>query len=196
MKKLFFVSLLSFSLFPLFAQETSQVDPNDYGGEMGLGFQILDGLTVAFRYYLKPSTVLQLDAGLISVNAPLLSDENGEEQEINIENGFGLNASVNFFGQRFQKIKRSGNHKIKSHGVAIRAGQVFGDYSSTRFTAGWVQEVFKQRNPKHSFLFELGLGAMLPHWHAGTLGQNVLYEEPASVVGTIYLRLHWNWFLK
>ncbi len=96
-----------------------------------------------------------------------------------------LGGGYTFFGDRFEKTNRG---KIRAHGIALRASQLTGDYQMTKASLGWAMETFKKEHPKRSFIFELGLQQQF---------KNYVYNgERAKDATSLYLRLHWNFFLK
>ncbi|MBK8969409.1 MAG: hypothetical protein IPM36_22645, partial [Lewinellaceae bacterium] len=88
-------------------------------------------------------------------------------------------------GNRFLKEKKKRN-KVRAHGVAVRANQLFGDFKTSFVSLGWAMETFKEDRRNQSFIFELGLQGFFPDF---VYEGGVRHNEPAA---EIYLRCHWN----
>lgn len=175
-----FPSLLIMVSLSASAQTEEKVDLSGFGGQTGIGFTFGDGLGPVFRYCLGQKAILETGIYYGSTIAPL------EENTYNLETGPMIDGAVNFMGNRFEKPNKE---KVKANGLVLHAGHLFGDFSTSSASAGWVHESFKKRNPWHSFLFELGLKASFPHWY-GTSASG--YGTPPAAFP--YIRFHWNWY--
>jgi len=156
---------------------------DDYGGKIGVGVSIFNGFLVPVRYYANPKNVFEASVGLGGV--VIYTTDNEPES---IQTGFLLGGGYTFFNDRFLKEKKKRN-KVRAHGLAIRASHLLGDFNSSFASLGWAMETFKENRRNNSFIFELGLQALFP---------NFVYEgqEFNKVRPGIYLRCHWNFFLK
>ncbi len=163
---------------PLFAS-----DYDDYGGKVGIGVSILNGFGIPARVYLNPKNVVE--AGVYSGGVLIY---NSDLQEIQaIKYGFMGGLGYTHFGNRFLKEKKKRN-KVRAHGVALRANQLFGDFKTSFVSLGWAMETFKEDRRNQSFIFELGLQGFFPDF----VYEGVVYNDPQP---GIYLRCHWNFFL-
>lgn len=178
--------------FLLQAQQQIQLD--SIGGKTSIGFSLGDGLGPVMRHYLNTQTVLEAGMYAGATLAPQENNGNNPAGNFNTEFGFMIDFAVHAYGKRFYKPQKN---RIKAHGFTLRTGHVFGDFSTSLLSAGWTQEIFRERNPKHSFIFELGLKGYLPHWDAfkNSISSEFPYKE-AKANGFLYLRLGWTWFVK
>ncbi|MBC7774913.1 MAG: hypothetical protein H7246_05685 [Phycisphaerae bacterium] len=149
----------------------------NYGGKIGVGISIFDGLGVPVRYYLSPKKVL--DGGIYFAGIAVT-----EYEETQLKFGPMLGGGFTFFGDRFEKTSKQ---KIRAHGLALRLNYLTGDYSTTMLSAGWAMETFKKARSNRSFIFELGLRGQFPNYE--------IEGEPAKLSPGLYLRCHWNFFL-
>ena len=190
-----FLFLLYLSCTASYGQQTTNIDLDKYGGQTSFGFSLGDGLGPVVRQYLSPRTVLEAGMYYGSSLAPQ-ENNNGDNPggDFNTEFGFVIDFAVHAYGKRFFKEKKN---RIKANGFTLRTGHMFGKFSTSHMAAGWTQEIFRERNPKRSFIFELGLKGYLPHWDAkeNSMGSPFDYKEAKASVFP-YLRLHWNWFVK
>jgi hypothetical protein len=162
-------------------------DYDNYGGKLGIGISILNGFGVPARYYISPKNVAELGfyTGGIAVYA---EDNTGGGIELeSYELGFMMGAGYTHFGNRFLKQKKRKN-KVRAHGVALRANQLFGDFQTTFTSLGWAMETFRENKTHKSFIFELGLQGAFPDFVFD--GRQINDPQPG-----IYLRCHWNFFL-
>jgi hypothetical protein len=157
---------------------TSTGKYDNYGGKIGIGISILDGLGVPVRYYLSPKKVAE--AGIYYGGIAVRDDD-----EIQLGYGPMFGGGFTFFGDRFEK---EGKKKIRAHGLALRVNYLTGDYSTTMLSAGWAMETFKKDRTNRSFIFELGLRGQFPNFE--------IAGEPAKFSPTAYVRCHWNIFVK
>ncbi len=174
---------------PDYSQPTSRPvfaasDYDDYGGKVSIGISILNGFGVPVRVYLNPKNVLEV--GMYAGGVVIFNSDNSEIEDI--EYGFMGGLGYTYFGNRFLKEKRKRN-KIRAHGAALRASRLFGDFNTTFTSLGWAMETFKEDRRGSSFIFELGLQAFFPDF----VYNGVVYDEPKP---GIYLRCHWNFFLR
>lgn len=147
-----------------FLLQAQQVELDSVGGKTNIGISLGDGLGPVMRHYLNTRTVLE--AGMYAGVALAPQEDNGGSNPggaFNTEFGFMVDFAVHAYGKRFYKPEKN---RIKAHGFALRTGHVFGKFSTSLLSAGWTQEVFRERSPKRSFIFELGLKGYLPHWDA------------------------------
>lgn len=151
----------------------------NYGGQVGIGFSIFDGLGTPVRYYLSPKKVLE---GGIYYGGIVVRPENEDPR---LEAGLMLGGGFTFFGDRFEKASK---HKIRAHGLALRLNHLTGDYSTTMLSAGWAMETFRKGRTNRSFIFELGLRGVFPNFE--------LDGETVKATPSAYLRCHWNFFVK
>lgn len=168
------------------APETQTADLHAPGGAWGGGFSFGDGLLLTLRHARSEKITLQLSTGLGATSAPATDDFTGTENPGGVATGFVLEGGANFYGKRFEK---PGKQKIKAHGLAVRIGHLFGDFSTTQFTAAWTQEIFRQKSPRRSFNFELGIKGLISHWEP-----NGDYGDPWPVLP--FVRFHWHWYGK
>jgi hypothetical protein len=175
----FFFSTLTFT----FAQEVnrSNIDVSKYGGKLGVGISILDGLGVPVRYYVTPKNVLE--GGMYIGSTIVYNDFEFET----IGSGFVAGLGYTRLGDRFVKEKRN-TSKIRANGVALRYRRLFGDFKTNFLSLGWAMETSRATRPHRSFIFELGLQGSFP---------NFVYDNRTfdQAVPGIYLRCHWNFFI-
>lgn len=177
------------------ANSRNKANLDEYGGQLGLGFRIFDGLGPVLRYQLDTKNAFELSVGAGATSAPI-SDEFSGDNPANTEIGLELDVAYHLMGKRYEKNRKN---KIKSNGLALHAGHLFGDFSTSFLSAGWTQETFRKDKPMRSFNLELGLKFNFPHWSTNTAydpwtGYETGYSDPLPVIP--YFRLHWNWFLK
>lgn len=158
-------------------------DYDDYGGNVSVGISIFSGFGVPVRYYINPKNVLE---GGFYVGGVAIYNSDLEELQ-SVESGFMAGLGYTYFGNRFLKEKKKRN-KVRAHGVAMRANQLFGDFKTGFVSLGWAMETFRENRPNQSFIFELGIQAMIPDF----IYEGYVYDEPRP---GIYLRCHWNFFL-
>ncbi|MCB0532741.1 MAG: hypothetical protein H6574_21185 [Lewinellaceae bacterium] len=158
-------------------------DYDDYGGKVSIGISILSGFGIPARIYLSPKNVLE--AGIYSGGVLIYNSDLEEVQALKY--GFMGGLGYTHFGNRFLKEKRKRN-KVRAHGVALRANQLFGDFKTSFVSLGWAMETFKEDRRNQSFIFELGLQGFFPDF----VYEGVEYNDPQP---GIYLRCHWNFFL-
>ncbi len=158
-------------------------DEAAYSRRIGYGGSFGDGLLFTVRYAKTAKQTFQFSGGL---GATWLIEEDPflEAQTIAVAPGLVLEAGANFYGKR--KLKPS-NFKYKAHGLAIRLGQLMGDYSTTQATIGWTQEIMRVNNMGRSFNFELGAKALFPQWEEA-------FSSSKSTNAMLYARFHWNWY--
>ncbi len=168
------------------APETQTADLHEPGGVWGGGFSFGDGLLLTLRHARSEKMTFQFSTGLGATSAPSTDDFTGAENPGGVAPGFVLEGGANFYGKRFLK---PGKQKIKVHGLAVRIGHLFGDFSTTQITAAWTQEIFRQKSPRHSFNFELGLKGLISHW-----APDPDYSDPLPVLP--FVRFHWHWYGK
>ncbi len=163
-------------------------DYDNYGGKLGIGISILNGFGVPARYYFSPKSVAEL--GLYMGGIAIYEDDpNGGGLELeSFEPGFMAGAGYTFFGDRFLKEKKRKN-KVRAHGVALRTSHLFGDFQTTFASLGWAMETFRENKQNKSFIFELGLQGAFPNF----VFDGREFNDPRP---GIYLRCHWNFFLK
>jgi opacity protein-like surface antigen len=168
-----------------FSSDTLKFD--DYGGKVGFGICILDGFGMPVRYYFNPKNVVEAGVYLGGV-AIRKEDINGDLESIDYRTNFMLGVGYSYFGDRFLKEKKKGN-KVRAHGIAVRGDYMLGDFSTAFASLGWAMETFKENRKNQSFIFELGLQAIFPDF---------IFEgvEYSGVWPGLYLRCHWNFFLK
>jgi hypothetical protein len=168
---------------------------DEYGGQLGLGFRIFDGFGPVLRYNLNAKNAFEASVGVGATSVPTEDDVLGSNP-FNTEIGPELDLAYHLMGKRHEK---TGKNKVKSDGLALHAGHLFGDFSTSFLSAGWTQETFRKDKPMRSFNLELGLKFNFPHWSTNTAydpwtGYETGYSDPLPVIP--YFRLHWNWFLK
>lgn len=168
------------------APETQTADLHAPGGAWGGGFSFGDGLLFTLRHARSEKMTFQLSSGLGATSAPTNDNFTGTENPGGVAPGLVLEGGVNFYGKRFLK---PGKQKIKAHGLAVRIGHLFGDFSTTQIAAAWTQEIFRQKSPRRSFNFELGLKGLISHWEP-----NGDYGDPWPVLP--FVRFHWHWYGK
>ncbi len=159
---------------------------DDYGGKLGIGISIFNGFAVPFRYYVNPKNVVEASIG--SAGVAIFSDDGQDLELESIESGFLFGAGYTFFNNRFLKEKKKRN-KVRAHGVAVRANHLFGNFKTTYASLGWAMETFKENRKGSSFIFELGLQGTFPDF----VYNGRVFEDARP---GIYLRCHWNFFLK
>lgn len=158
---------------------------DDYGGKLGIGISLFNGVGVPVRYYLSPKKVLE--AGMY-VGAIAIWEDGGNGPElIAYTPNFMLGAGYSYFGNRFLKEKKH-KSKVRAHGVALRAQQLIGDFNTTFASLGWAMETFRKERKHNSFIFELGLQGVFPNFTY----DGAKYDKARPGV---YLRCHWNFFL-
>lgn len=151
---------------------------DNYGGKFGIGIGIsfFNALGAPLRYYFSPKIVMEggIYYGLIHT-----TDDYGVPD--GFEDGLMLGGGFTFFGDRFEKESMK---KIKAHGLALRYNYFTGNYLEANIlSAGWAMETFKKDRSNRSFIFELGLKT--------TLSAFEIYPNIP-----VYLRCHWNFFVK
>ncbi len=162
-------------------------DYSDYGGKVGFGISILNGFGLPVRYYFNPKNVIEGGIYLGGV-AIQKEDINGDLESIDYKANFMVGAGYTYFGSRFLKEKKKIN-KVRAHGIAVRGNYLFGDFNTAFTSLGWAMETFKENRRNNSFIFELGLQAAFPDF----VYEGKVYSD---VVPGVYLRCHWNFFLK
>lgn len=159
---------------------SAQTELKDYGKKLSVGVSIFQGIGIPVRYY-AGSHVLEAGAYMGGI---VFSVDN-EIKEIRFEPMIG--GGYTFFGDRFLKEKKK-RSKVRANGISLRVNQILGDYSTTIPSLAWAQETFRVGRTKQSFLFELGIRYVVPHY-------TYLGLETKSQVG-LHLRCQWNFFLK
>ncbi len=159
---------------------SAQSEYGEYGKKLSIGFSIFQGIGVPVRYYAGSHV---LEGGVYMGGIVFTADD--EIQEVRLEPM--VSGGYTFFGDRFLKEKKKRN-KIRANGISLRASQILGDYSTTIPSLAWAQETFRQGRTKQSFLFELGLRYVIPHYTYRGL-------EVENQIG-LHLRCQWNFFLK
>ncbi|MCB9296818.1 MAG: hypothetical protein H6559_27430 [Lewinellaceae bacterium] len=150
----------------------------NYGGKIGVGISIFDGIGVPVRYYFSPKKVLE--AGIYYGGIVVRNND-----EFQLGSGLMLGGGYTFFGNRYEKESKG---KIRANGLALRLNYLTGDYSAAMLSAGWAMETFRKSRTNRSFLFELGLREQFPNFE--------LEGEPAKATPTLYLRWNVNFFVK
>ena len=150
---------------------------DNYGGKMGIGISILDGIGMPVRFYLTPQHVLE---GGVYLGGVVLNDNDNLEYRV----GLMLGAGYSYFGKRFETKFRK---KIRANGLALRFNYLTGDFQTSRASLGWAMETIRPQHLNRSFIFELGIQELFPNF-------TYLGERPKPSPG-IYLRCHWNFFL-
>lgn len=189
-------SLASFERYPLpdvdtraaasFLSPASEYD--DYGGKLGFGISLFNGFGLPVRYYFTPHNVLEGGLYLGGV-AVWEQNTNGGTLELQTyETNLMLGAGYSYFGNRFLKEKKR-KSKIRAHGLAIRGQHLIGNFKTTFASLGWAMETFKKDRKKTSFIFELGIQGTFPNF----VYNGVEYSDARP---GMYLRCHWNFFLK
>lgn len=168
-----------------FSAPTSEYD--DYGGKIGFGVSIFNGFGMPVRYYLSPKKVIE---GGVYIGAVAIWEQNngGNLELLAYEPNFMLGAGYSYFGNRFLKQKKH-KSKVRAHGLAVRGQYLVGDFKTAFASLGWAMETFRKDRKNNSFIFELGLQGAFPNF----VYNNVEYSKGRP---GLYLRCHWNFFLK
>jgi hypothetical protein len=169
------------------AQESTRpaIDVSRYGGKLGIGISILDGIGVPVRYYFTPKNVVE--AGMYAGGIALYDDSSGSTELSTIGTGFMTGLGYTRFGNRFVKEKRN-KRKVRTHGAALRYRHIFGDFRTDLLSLGWAMETSREKSPQRSFIFELGLQGIFTNF----VYEGTQYKDAGP---GIYLRCHWNFFL-
>jgi hypothetical protein len=185
MKKISSLLSLLFLLQQGFAQTDAKpaaTDFSSYGGKVGVGISILDGVGVPARLY-RDNSVFELGAYSAGI---LLEDFDPNNSPV-IVSAPDVRCRVFLLRKQVSESQKKRN-KVKSHGIALRVNQIVGQYRTTVPSLSWAQEIFREGRTNRSFLFELGIQYGFPNY---TYNGSV----PDSSVG-IRLRCQWNLFLK